>query len=352
MDHFLPYKLKIARQMRGLSMEALTRRMGGLVTKQAISKYEQGRIQPTANVLTVLSTALDVPFSYFYKQGIRIDSINFRVDSRVPAKSYEQMLGIAQDKVEHYLDIEELLAISTSHTNPLKQQLISSAEDAESAAVQLRTAWQLGELPIFSAYEILESKGVKLVEFEAGYKHVLGFSAWINEQIPLVVINQSANDTTERKRFTAFHELGHLFLQFPEVVTDSQRERLCNQFAAALLCPASVLLRELGTSRKVLTLEELISLRGRYGISIAAAIHRAKDLGVISDAYYNNLFNCYIHKNPLETGWGGYPIEEHTDRFDRLLCRCVAEGYLTSDEAAHYLKKKPKESKRKLTLLL
>lgn len=338
--------------MRGLSMEALCRKMGGLVTKQAISKYEQGRIQPTSTVLAALSAALAVPVSYFYKQGVRIDSINFRIDSRLPAKSYDQMLCIAQDKVEHYLDIEDLLAISIPQSNPLKQQLVGSVDDAEAAALQLRTAWQLGELPIFSAYEILESKGVKLVEFEAGIKHILGFSAWINEQIPLVVINLSANATTERKRFTAFHELGHLFLRFPEEMTDSQRERLCNRFAAALLCPASVLLRELGTSRKVLALEELISLRCRYGISIAAAIHRAKDLGVLSDVYYNTLFDRYIHANPLETGWGGYPIEEHTDRFDRLLCRCVAEGYLTSDEATHYLKEKPKAYKRKWTLLV
>lgn len=337
MDRILPQKLRTARLMRGLSMEALTRRMDGLITKQAVSKYEQGKMQPTPTVVKALSTALDVPISYFYKQGAQIGSIKFRIDYRVPAKSYEQMLSFAQDKVEHYLYIEELLALSTPVSLPLKRMIISSAEDAEAAALKLRTAWQLGEWPIFSAYEILESKGVKLVEFEAEVKHVLGFSAWINEQIPMVVINRSANDTTERKRFTTFHELGHLFLRFPEDIIDSRCERLCNRFASALLCPATVLIRELGASRKVLTLEELISLRNRYGISIAAAIHRAKDLGIISDAYYNKLFNHYIHANPLETGWGCYPIEEHTDRYERLLQRAIAEKYLTWKEASELL---------------
>ena len=53
----------------------------------------------------------------------------------------------------------------------------------------------------------------------------------------------------------------------------------------------------------------------------------------------------------MEEGWGNYPIEEHTDRFDRLLKRCVAEGYLTVEEAALNVKVKPKEYKCKLTLL-
>lgn len=67
--------------------------------------------------------------------------------------------------------------------------------------------------------------------------------------------------------------------------------------------------------------------------------------------YYNEIFDKYIHSNLMEEGWGNYPIEEHTDRFDRLLKRCVAEGYLTVEEAALNVKVKPKEYKCKLTLL-
>ena len=93
-----------------------------------------------------------------------------------------------------------------------------------------------------------------------------------------------------------------------------------------------------GGSRQVLALEELVSLRNRYGISVAAAVHRAKDLGIISEVYYNDLFNHHIHANRMEEGWGCYPIEEHTDRFERLLHRCVAEGFLSVEKAASLLK--------------
>ncbi|NLH76180.1 MAG: ImmA/IrrE family metallo-endopeptidase [Acidobacteria bacterium] len=44
-------RLRAARKMAGMSMEDLAGRLGGLVTKQAISKYEQGRMMPSPEVL-------------------------------------------------------------------------------------------------------------------------------------------------------------------------------------------------------------------------------------------------------------------------------------------------------------
>lgn len=337
--------------MRGYSMEKLSRQMQGMVSKQSISKYEQGKMQPSDEVLDALAKVLDLPITYFFKQGVKIGEINFRTNAYISAKSTEQLVGLAHDKIEHYLDIEEMLNISFQVLNPIQHLVISSVEDVELAASQIRLQLQLGEAPIFSVYDMLESKGVKLLEFESGCDSVMGFSCWVNDTIPLVVINLSTNHTTERKRFTAIHELGHLFLRFSDEVDENMQERYCNYFAGAVLCPSSVIRKELGERRKLLTLDELVSLRNRYGISVAAAVHRAKDLGVISDAYYNDIFNHHIHFNRMEEGWGHYPIEEHTDRFDRLVHRCVAEGYMTVDEAAHYVKEKPKEYKRKLTLL-
>jgi len=352
MNKIIPQKLKIARKMRGYSMEKLSKQMQGMVSKQSISKYEQGRMQPSDEVLSALSKVLNLPLTYFFKQGVKIGEINFRKDLRLSAKSIEQLVGLAHDKIEHYLDIEEILNISYQAPNPIQHLIIRSVEDVEMAAKQIRLQLQLGESPIFSVYDMLESKGVKLLEFESGCEAVMGFSCWVNDTIPLVVINLSTNHTTERKRFTAIHELGHLFLRFSDEIDEDMRERFCNYFAGAVLCPSGIIRKELGESRKLLTLDELISLRNRYGISVAAAVHRAKDLGIISDSYYNDIFNHHIHLNRMEEGWGRYPIEEHTDRFERLVHRYVAEGYMSVNEAAHYVKEKPKEYKRKLTLLL
>lgn len=51
-------RLRAARKMAGLSMEDLASKLGGRVTKQAISKYEQGRMMPSPEVMERLVEVL------------------------------------------------------------------------------------------------------------------------------------------------------------------------------------------------------------------------------------------------------------------------------------------------------
>lgn len=51
-------RLRAARKMAGLSMEELAAKLGGRVTKQAISKYERGRMMPSPDVMERLVEVL------------------------------------------------------------------------------------------------------------------------------------------------------------------------------------------------------------------------------------------------------------------------------------------------------
>lgn len=332
MKNIIPQKLRTGRRLRGLSMEELSVKMDRLVTRQAISKYETGKMRPSDAVVHAIARALCLPLSYFYTQPVDVGDISFRIDDSIPAQSVSQMISLAHDKIERYLRVEKILAIPQDFKNPLRGRVVRTFADVEQAAQRLRARWELGTLSIFSVYEMLESFGIRILEFDCGVRHVVGFSTMVNKNIPLIVVNVAANFTTERKRFTALHELGHLLLHFDGDAGSDMQEKMCNHFAGALLCPAQVFTRELGNRRERIALDELTSLKTRYGISVAAAVHRAKDLGVISDRYYNYIFDNYIHKNKMEEGWGGYPIDEHTDRFERLVKRIAAEKYITPEE--------------------
>ncbi len=187
---------------------------------------------------------------------------------------------------------------------------------------------------------MLENMGVKIIEFAVGNDRILGFSAFVNDVIPLVAVNLSANQTVERKRFTALHELGHLLLNFSEDINEKQRERFCHCFAASVLCPKNVFEKTIGVKRKAFLLDELINIRVRYGMSIAAIVHRAKDLNIITESYYHFLFEHVIRHNIMEKGWGEYPVPEETNRFDCLLKRAVAEGIITMSRAAELANEK------------
>ncbi|MBI4833019.1 MAG: helix-turn-helix transcriptional regulator, partial [Candidatus Lindowbacteria bacterium] len=53
-------RIRQTRMARGLSMDELALRMGHFVTKQAISKYETGKVTPNPETLIRISKALGV----------------------------------------------------------------------------------------------------------------------------------------------------------------------------------------------------------------------------------------------------------------------------------------------------
>ena len=74
-----------------------------------------------------------------------------------------------------------------------------------------------------------------------------------------------------------------------------------------------------------------MELKTSYGISVAALVHRANDLRIITEVYYNHIFDEYVKKNRLEDGWGGYPLRDKAERYHRMLRRALAESLVTEE---------------------
>jgi len=61
---------------------------------------------------------------------------------------------------------------------------------------------------------------------------------------------------------------------------------------------------------------------------------RARDLEIISDAYYKSFFIRYLSKNRKEDVLGSYLGRESTNRFMQLLYRATSEELITMSRAA------------------
>lgn len=334
MTELFSKKLKMARRMRMLSMDDLVALTDCTLSKQSISKYERGLMMPKPQTLLILAKALRIPVDYFSKPTICLSRMNYRTKGEINDAMRESISAIAHDIIERYTQIEKILDSCPSFTNPLQRVSATTFAETEAAASILRSKWQLGTHPIPSVCHLLETFGIMIIEHHIDSNEFLGFSAFINGARPVILIN-SANHTVERKRFTILHELAHLLLfsgRKPKEYAEPE-EKLCERFASAVLCPAPVLASELGERRSTFTLSELINIRQKYGISIAAIIHRCHDTGIISADYYNHVYDNYINHNRMETGWGAYPIPEDTARRHRLLKHAIAEQIITKDEA-------------------
>ncbi len=321
-------RLRLARKMAGLSMEDLVNKSEGVVSKQAISKYEKGIMKPSSDVLIRLATALGVKPEYFYHHSkIELSRIQFRKRSKLPAKIIESLKQRTIDFLERYIELENILGVHEKFINPLTDISIKSLKDVENASLRLRKKWDLGLAPITNLLELFEENSIKVYEVQ-NIKDFDGLTASVGD-LHAIVINRDL--PPDRIRFTAAHELAHILCEFPK---NSQKENLCHVFAGAFLLPKVILEKKLIKKRERITLWELGEIKQSYGISIQAVIKRAHMLGIISDFYYRNFLimlnqKGWKKKEPFE-----YKGKEEAIRFRQLLHYAVSEEIITLSRGA------------------
>ena len=344
-----PERLKSARLMQGLSLQALADRMSNLVSKQALSKYEQGAMRPDGEVMTALCQALDIRSDYLARSVMpALQEIKFRKLSRLSAKEQEMAIERTRDFLQRYMELESILGEAGIFENPLESMDIQSESDLEAAAERVRERWQLGKDPIYNVVEFLENRGIKVLEINA-HEDFNGMSAFVEKNVPVIVLNSFLNNVIDRKRFTALHELGHLLMQRQlECLPEKEQERWCNRFAGAMLLPQDVCRKVLGNKRHHILLNELILLKEQFGISPQAAMFRAIHAGIVSAFYGKSFWQDLSRKGLKKKEIGEFKSSEKATRFHQLLLRAVSEEIITYSKAAALNNQKLAEFRQEL----
>jgi Zn-dependent peptidase ImmA (M78 family)/DNA-binding XRE family transcriptional regulator len=329
-------RLKNARIINGMSMDDLCAKMKNLVSKQTISKYESGKMLPNSTNLIALANALNVKPDYLLRPfTVSLDRIEFRKKSKMSVKEERAIKEKIRDKIERYIEVEEILGISSDFTNPIRENSVIAPSDVYRIAEQLKAAWQLGHDGIPYIIEMLEDHCVKVIEMDAPNTFD-GLSGIIGDSKPIIVLNK--NFPVERKRFTAMHELGHLLLDFDDALPQKDVERFCNLFANEMLISLDVFKKLLGISRHDISLNELRAIQSNFGISVEAQMFKAKQLGIISESRYkyfcisknqNPAFREQVEKSTFH--------EEKSTRFASLVYRALASELISFSKASELL---------------
>lgn len=315
-----------------LSQDQLVAKMGRVVSKNAISKYEKGQMMPDSKVLIALANALEVKTDFFYRSfDAVIDRIEFRKRKKLGKKEEQAIRAKVIYSLSRYIELESFLNIDSDFINPLADIIIKDKQDVENAAESLLKAWHLGTNALPNVIDMLEGKEIKLVELEAP-RTFDGLSGIADERYPFIVINKKLGP--ERTRLTALHELAHLLLHFDESIPAGKVEKFCFQFAGAVLLPRETFKQEYGVNRTHISIKELISIKETYGISIQAIMARARVLELVSEASYTK-FNRWISRNKTEEDLGRFTGTENSERFRQLLYRAAAEEIISMSKAAN-----------------
>lgn len=333
-------RLKQARVLKKISMDQLVQLIGGLVSKQAISKYESAKMMPNSTVLIALATALDVDPDYFFRPfAFDVDKfqISFRKKSGTGAKDVNALKVQIQDEIEPYLEVEEILGKDNETISPSYGDHISTPEQMRELATGIRTSWQLGIDAIANVQDILEAKGIKVILSEAplGFD---GVSGVVNGKNYIVVLNKK-QEHVERRRFTALHELGHLLYnsRFSPDLTQREKERLCDSFASEMLLPSVALCQMFSPGEKI-SASELRQLQMIYGISIDAIMHKLHEIGIIGDSKYKT-YCIRKNQNPSLKKFAEESCykENLSNKFETMVYAAAAKDLITSSKAASLL---------------
>lgn len=350
MKEIFATRLKQARIMRGLSMDALVEKTGDALSKQSISKYEAAKMMPDSSILIALSNALGLPIDYFFRPlSVNIGNIEFRKKSKLGMKQIESIKEIVKDKLERYFEIESISDIASEYHSPYDNICVQSEADVYPIADKVKEDWKVGDDGINNLIEILEENRIKVIEIEAPASFD-GLSGYVNGHNPVIVLNQALS--SERKRFTALHELGHLLLTFDESVSERQIESLCNLFASEMLISKDIFMQKIGENRADISLQELKAIQEQFGISIDALMYKARHLNIITE----NRYNIFHKKKNSVPGFKAAVEENRTKaesstRFGRLVFRALASDIISFSKASSLLGISVDEVRNQLALV-
>lgn len=331
--NYFPERLKAARKMKGFSLQDLSDIVKNKWNKQFLNRLETGEAKPDSEMLSVLSKALQVTSDYFFREStVSLEDIRFRKLKKLPSKEQEIVIHQTVEYLERYLELENLLGIDNTLPFKPKNEKVKSHADVEAAAVKLRNKWGIGRDNIFNVIEMLEEHHIKVLPLVVNTAFS-GMSTIIKDRIAVVVLNDSADIPVVRKRFTALHELAHLYLDLSGL-EDKECEKFCDIFAGAMLLPAEKLKQYFGEKRTQVIMKELYIIAADFGISLAAIMYRALHLGIISPSYHKFFMINYNRYRTKEKEFNVYSGKEESDRFLQLLIKGVAEEVISTTKAA------------------
>lgn len=327
-------RIRHARLAAGLTLDEVAERLATLgtpITKAGLSKYELGKSTPGATFLLKLGRALGVTSAYFLRElEVSVRWVAFRKKSSLTLTRQEEIKAVVEDRVEGQFWLQSTLNVEpSSATHP--RIPVRTVEEAESAAAALRRAWELDDLPIESLTQTFEDKGGLVVGYEDEDNKFDGLSGWVNDLVPLAVINTAV--PPDRSRYNLAHEIGHMMMEC-ENVEEKEQEQMAHRFGAAFLVPPQVARRELGTKRRQLSLAEIGLLKQKYGLSMQAWIRRALDLNIIDEGHYRTLCMEFARRGWRKREPVQYDGNERPTKLMQLTLRALAEGIITAERAA------------------
>jgi Zn-dependent peptidase ImmA (M78 family)/transcriptional regulator with XRE-family HTH domain len=281
---FDPDRLRIARELRGLSKKGLADVVD--LSSAAVSQFEAGHSTPNSQTLIDLADALAFPITFFAESVVddQLDTPAFFRSLRSTTVRQQRQARAFAELVRHFAVALERLVDLPDRTIPRHPTKPDGdrRKRIERIAAAVRESWHIpADEPIPNMLQALERHGAITTRVKFDNEKMDAFSVPYDDR-PVVILCAD-KQLKDRSRFDAAHELGHLVLHEPEDSGTRIAERQADQFAAAFLLPQVGIIDELPRRADW---GRLVGLKRKWGTSMAALLYRARTLGTMTEDDY------------------------------------------------------------------
>lgn len=274
-------RLLTLRRIENLTQAKLAGRLG--ITQAFVSHVEKGLKPLPQDVAETAAEAFDLPLEFFSARPSLTDEgfATFRKSSKATVGDENRVIATFGEAARLFQVASESSGYRTADLDAVRDA------DEEGTARNIRDVLGIGcDEPLLNATRAVERLGVGVVHDLIGLPDDKRDHAGVARPNPFVsrpLVATIGDLPPAVSRMTVLHELAHVIYDRDRVVpirgTRALEERRAFRFAAAMLIPESVLRKRVGES---LTLHGYLPIKADYGISVAAIIVRAADLGIIS----------------------------------------------------------------------
>lgn len=266
--------LTALRLSRGLTQVELATGVG--ISQATLSKVESGEARLDLETWRRVANELMVPLSAF--RAVESSTAPARIFHRRQRTTPKS----AMNKVAAELSLVRLRVrniVGDQTTSLRRHDLDGGFNTPQEIARDVRDELGLGREPLGDLVAILENAGVLVLRWSLETIQVDAIASWQDDSVPVILIGEHV--PADRQRFTIAHELGHAVMHDEEA--EKEQEAEADAFAAEFLAPGSEIAKEWPADD---SLDALLLLKKRWGISLSALIRRGKDTGRLSEQEY------------------------------------------------------------------
>lgn len=328
----LATKLKQARVASGHSTRTTVKRIPARlrISHTTLTNYESGRSQPTIEVLTTLAAIYQRPLNWFLSNSVTLTQVRYRNRrSRVRLGDLARYEAHGVKWLQAYRSLEETLRKQLR--GDLAHFRFESREVGAAAAARLRKELDLGpEDKIDSVADLLERLGIRAIELPTKLA-IDGFAAKAGAEY-VVALNSTV--PSDRARLNAAHEVGHVLAGDCDADTTDIDNRGPNEDRAFEFASHLLLTQEmLEVAFRERSMVRLVQFKERFGISVAAMIYRAQQVGLLKEKIAKRIW-MEINRRGWKQNEPGHVAEDRAVRFERLLDEAILDEKITIETAA------------------